>query len=303
MVAAGTFPLIWVGGLVTTYEAGMAVPDWPNTYGYNLFLYPWESWIKVWDIFLEHSHRLIGATVGMFTIALAVALWWKDGRRWMRWLGVVALAGVSFQGTLGGLRVIDNARVLANVHGCTAPLFFGLAVALVVFTSRRWMGDAAPLPASRAGSLRLWTLAAVLAVYFQIVLGAQLRHLEPWPSLFPLWLWLHLLMLAVLATMAVRLVLLARRIGQVPVLTRWAWTFAGVFALQLTLGVATWVMNYGWPKWFQEYIWPLAYTVQSESFWQAVATTAHVAVGSVLLVSVVVLALWSRRLVQPERLS
>ena len=61
-----TFPLIWVGGLVTTYDAGMAVPDWPNTYGYNLFLYPWQTWLSgPWDLFIEHGHRLLGALVGM----------------------------------------------------------------------------------------------------------------------------------------------------------------------------------------------------------------------------------------------
>ena len=61
--------LIWVGGLVTTYEAGMAVPDWPSTYGYNLFLYPWQTWLPgPWDLFIEHGHRLLGATVGLLTI-------------------------------------------------------------------------------------------------------------------------------------------------------------------------------------------------------------------------------------------
>jgi cytochrome c oxidase assembly protein subunit 15 len=70
-LACATFPLLWVGGLVTTTDSGMAVPDWPNTYGYNLFLYPWKSWITgPWALFLEHSHRLIGATVGMITISL-----------------------------------------------------------------------------------------------------------------------------------------------------------------------------------------------------------------------------------------
>ena len=64
-LSCATFPLLWVGGLVTTTDSGMAVPDWPNTYGYNLFLYPWETWITgPWALFLEHSHRLIGATVG-----------------------------------------------------------------------------------------------------------------------------------------------------------------------------------------------------------------------------------------------
>src|SRR5690554_3486515 len=75
------FPLIWVGGLVTTYGAGMAVPDWPTTYGYNLFLYPWQTWVfGPWALFIEHGHRLLGALAGIITIALVVAVWRTDRR-------------------------------------------------------------------------------------------------------------------------------------------------------------------------------------------------------------------------------
>src|SRR4029077_11054524 len=71
LLASATFPLLWVGGLVTSYDAGMAVPDWPTTYGYNLFLYPWQSWVLgPWDLFIEHGHRLFGAAVGLLSIAL-----------------------------------------------------------------------------------------------------------------------------------------------------------------------------------------------------------------------------------------
>ena len=74
-VACATFPLIWVGGLVTTYDAGMAVPDWPSTFGYNLFLYPWTTWFfGPWDLFIEHGHRLLGALVGLLTIGLLVSV-------------------------------------------------------------------------------------------------------------------------------------------------------------------------------------------------------------------------------------
>ena len=109
-----TFPLIWVGGLVTTTDAGMAVPDWPNTYGYNMFLYPWESWLLgPWDLFIEHGHRLLGALVGMVTIALMVVVLKKDARSWMRKLVIVALVAVIAQGILGGVRVRLNDVTLA----------------------------------------------------------------------------------------------------------------------------------------------------------------------------------------------
>src|SRR5436190_9860310 len=104
VLACATFPLLWVGGLVTTTDAGMAVPDWPNTYGYNLFLYPWQTWLAApWDLFVEHGHRLLAASVGMITIGLLVVLMRSERRNWLRILGFVALALVIFKGVLGGI--------------------------------------------------------------------------------------------------------------------------------------------------------------------------------------------------------
>ena len=108
---------------MTTYDAGMAVPDWPNTYGYNLFLYPWQTWVYgPWELFIEHGHRLFGSLVGMMTIGLvAVGLVvpdrarWCAGWPWRRWRRVI------FQGVLGGMRVIDDEVQLAKIHGCVGP--------------------------------------------------------------------------------------------------------------------------------------------------------------------------------------
>ena len=117
--------------MVTTYKAGMAVPDWPTTYGYNLFLYPWKTWIfGPWDLFIEHGHRLFASAVGMLTIVLCVLLWKTAQPRWLRVLGFVALAAVIFQGVLGGLRVVLAERTLAMLHGCTGPAFFAFTAAL-----------------------------------------------------------------------------------------------------------------------------------------------------------------------------
>ena len=105
LLACTTFPLIWVGGLVTTYDAGMAVPDWPGTYGYNLFLYPWQTWLAgPWDLLIEHGHRLLGALAGLLTIAVVGAAYRWDQRRWLRYLAVIALAAIIAQGCLGGAR-------------------------------------------------------------------------------------------------------------------------------------------------------------------------------------------------------
>src|SRR5437870_10964538 len=102
-LACATFPLLFIGGLVTSKGAGLAVPDWPTTFGYNMFLYPWSKMIG--NIFYEHSHRLFASAVGLLTIALAVTFWFAERRPWVRWLGVAELGWVIVQGILGGLRV------------------------------------------------------------------------------------------------------------------------------------------------------------------------------------------------------
>jgi cytochrome c oxidase assembly protein subunit 15 len=102
--AVATLVLIGLGGLVTSHEAGLSVPDWPTTYGYNMFLFPVSKWVG--GIFFEHTHRLMASLVGFLTAILAIWLWIKEPRRWMRWLGIAAFFGVVLQGVLGGLRVV-----------------------------------------------------------------------------------------------------------------------------------------------------------------------------------------------------
>ena len=117
ILACATLPLLFIGGLVTSLGVGLAVPDWPTTFGYNMFLYPWSKMIG--GIFYEHSHRLVASCVGLLTIALTLTLWLKEPRPWLRWLGVAALALVIVQGVLGGLRV-----VLLQSHSGNYPCLF-----------------------------------------------------------------------------------------------------------------------------------------------------------------------------------
>ena len=174
--AGATFLLILAGGVVTTTGAGMAVPDWPTTFGYNMFLYPWAK--MTGGIFYEHSHRLIGSVVGLLTLALAIVLWRVEQRRWVRWLGTAALLAVIVQGVLGGLRVILNTEQLALLHGVLAHAFLGLAASLALFTSRAWRTQPTPLPDMVAARLRSWTLFVTAATYLQIVLGAVVTHTD-----------------------------------------------------------------------------------------------------------------------------
>jgi heme a synthase len=168
LTAAATCVLIVFGGLVTNTGAALAVPDWPTTFGHNMFLFPWSQ--MVGGVFYEHSHRLLGALVGVLTVSLAVALWPRGGR--LRALGVVAVAAVIAQGVVGGLRVVLLTDALAMVHGPLAQAFFALVVAIALVTSA---GMARP-GAAVDGATRSLTLAAALLVYVQIVFGALLTH-------------------------------------------------------------------------------------------------------------------------------
>ncbi len=175
LTAIFTFLLLGLGGLVTSHEAGMSVPDWPNTYGYNMFLFPVAQWVG--GIFYEHSHRLLASLVGLMTTILAVWLWLRDSRRWMHWLGVATFLLVVAQGVLGGLRVTLHMDSLGIFHGTIAQLFFVLTCALALFTSRWWADFAAdksilPVPSG----LRTLGLATTLLILGQLVLGATMRH-------------------------------------------------------------------------------------------------------------------------------
>src|SRR5258705_4375922 len=95
--AVASLLLICSGGMVTSKGVGLAVPDWPTTFGYNMFLFPVSKWIG--GIFFEHTHRLIASAVGFLTIILAIWLWRSEDRQWVRNLGGIAVsAGISASG-------------------------------------------------------------------------------------------------------------------------------------------------------------------------------------------------------------
>lgn len=303
MLACATFALLYVGGTVTTYNAGMAIPDWPTTEG--AWFYPLQEWLSAdWDVFLEHGHRLLAQGVILLAIALAVALWTLDRRKWMRWLAVAAVAGVLIQATIGGLRVLAGELLLAKVHGCTGPLFFALSAVLVTLTSGRWQRSGQPRPNAAARQLFCLALASTLAIYLQIVLGAQLRHVSllDAPGWFPLWVWSKLIAAGLIGiVVAWLLVYVLRRVPSETMIVRRAELLAALFAVQLVLGAGTWVTNYGWPLWFRDYFWPLVYTVVAQGPLQVVTTTAHAAIGALNLVVALSLVLWSRRLLRGAR--
>lgn len=173
LTAVVTFVLICSGGLVTSKGVGMAVPDWPNTFGYNMFLFPVSRWVG--GIFYEHTHRLIASLVGLMTMILVAGLLRYETRKWVTNLGFAAFVAVVIQGLLGGFRVILYRDEIGVFHGMLAQAFFAAIVVLAVatgrsFVERRW-AVYEPNPAPRR-----WAIAAVGLVFLQLGLGATMRH-------------------------------------------------------------------------------------------------------------------------------
>ena len=173
LTALTTLCLICLGGLVTSNEAGMSVPDWPTTYGYNMFFFPISKWIG--GIFYEHTHRLLASAVGFMTIILAAWLWLKEARRWLRWIGALALFMVILQGVLGGLRVTAMMPQLGIFHATLAQLFFILVAAIAVFTSRWWL-EPAPAPNEPLRALLPWFSGLAGLILLQLIIAATMRH-------------------------------------------------------------------------------------------------------------------------------
>lgn len=288
---------------MTTYDAGMAVPDWPTTYGYNMFLYPISTWVSgPWDLFIEHGHRLLGSLAGLVTIALNLAIWRFDDRPWMKTVGVTALLLVVSQGLLGGLRVRMNSTDFARAHGCTGPLFFATCVSICVMTSRFWRQSTTERFVSgldRKSVLSGWMLVAL--AYLQLVLGAHLRHPGvTWsPMQFRGVVVFHVILAIVLLGMIIRISLSAMKLAKP--FSRPAMMLLALIVAQVVLGVATWRAKYGWPtflpigaessadKPFEISMRNLlaGQTVLSESMTQALTVTGHVAVGSLILATAV----------------
>jgi cytochrome c oxidase assembly protein subunit 15 len=282
----------------------MSVPDWPTTYGYNPFLYPLATWFwGPWDIFVEHGHRLLASLIGLMTIVLVMTTWFCERRRWVFWTTLAALLLVIFQGVLGGLRVTLDERTLAQLHGCVGPLFFALAVAIATFTSR-WWSAAIPRRDSRAGGLKRLAIATVAIAYLQLVLGTFVRHVSAGtsPGEFRFYAVFHLIVAAVLtAHVALLGVRVVRHFSDSRLLVRPALALAGLLAVQLCLGAGTWLTHYGPPSWLADnFAWLARYTVEAGSLMQTHVTTAHVAVGSLILGTALALALRSLRLLQAE---
>ena len=281
LTAAATFCLIVVGALVVGNQAGLAVPDWPLSFG---------TWMPpmVGGVFYEHGHRLVAATVGLLTTVLALWLWRSEPRPWVRRLGWIGLTAVILQGVLGGITVLYQLPTAVVVaHACLAQLFFCLALSLAVFTGRSWNLSDTPVPPvedRQAPPFRRLCAATTAALLLQLALGAALRHqaLDVIPHLF--------------GAAAVSILVgwtVVRAMSQIPEqepLQRLALTMGILLVVQLSLGGVSYaarVLHTGSAGLDPAVIW---------------TTTAHVAVGALALGTSWVLTLLSyRRLAAPHR--
>ena len=160
---------------MTSHEAGMSVPDWPTTYGYNMFLFPMHLWQG--NIFYEHTHRLLASFVGLLTLILAVWIWLREPRSWVRWLGACAFLAIVLQGLLGGLRVTLLKDEIGIFHAALAQSFFVLVTLIALFSSAkagRFADSLRMTPISR--NLYWVIICSASLIFIQLILGASMRH-------------------------------------------------------------------------------------------------------------------------------
>jgi heme a synthase len=294
--ACTTVLLIFVGGLVTSTESGLSVPDWPTTYGWNMFSFPYSKWVG--GILYEHGHRLLASFVGFLTVILAVWSWLREPRRWVRRLALAALGTVILQGVLGGLTVIFLLPpAISTAHACLAQTFFCLVISLALFTSPEWKAGLPTVQEHARGTrLPLLCAATTAAVFVQLFLGALMRHtkaglaipdfplafgrlIPPFTSEKVLVHFAHRMGALVVASMIIWTFLRVLRIpSRQRLLYRPAVAMVSLLCVQLTLGALT--------------VW----TAKS-----IVPTTAHVAVGALILGTSFLLTLRAFVMVEKRR--
>jgi heme a synthase len=176
-VVCWTVLLFVAGALVTSEDAALSVPTWPGP-----VMPP-----MVGGVFFEHSHRMIAGVLGVLVLVLAIVVWRKDERSWLRWFGFIALGGVIVQALLGGQVVIRLLHYwLPVIHACFAQIVFAAVLSIAVFTSKWWVTERPRLEDSGTPSIHSLTLLNAALIYLQVILGAGFRHqdISIWPHAF-----------------------------------------------------------------------------------------------------------------------
>ena len=281
-VTGATLLLIVAGALVTSHDAGLAVPDWPLSFGK---VFPEMTG----NVFWEHGHRLIAASVGILIIVLNVLLWRYEKRGWVRRLGFVALGAVIAQGLLGGLTVIFWLPLaISAAHASLAQLLFCTLVSLSVFTSPAWNEPRAKIEEREGTPLRFVCVASAVTILIQLVLGATLRHSATWDKYLPAGLLLTHIAGAFAVTMLLGYTIIAthRRHARETYLTKPARIAATLLVVQLCLGLAAYLTRQASPN-----------APQPRNPMVGI-TVAHVACGALVFAATIVLTLRSFRILK-----
>ncbi|MBL0922520.1 MAG: COX15/CtaA family protein [Phycisphaerales bacterium] len=285
VAAASVLPLIVIGGLVTSYDAGLAVPDWPNSYGANMFLYPLAR--MTGGIYYEHAHRLFGSLVGLTTLVFTVYTLLVDRRAVVKAAALALFVLVVAQGVFGGIRVTNASLALAMVHGVTGQLFFAAMCVMAAACTVRWKSSEPRRQGSIPGSPRRLAATLVCLLVVQLVFGAMLRHLGPVKGA-------HAMMSHIANAVIVLVIAIGagvRGAGAIPgdgLLRRLGkGTMHAAFTQFILGGAALWAVLV-----FKDRETPPAV--------EAAITTAHQALGALLLAMAAMLAAWSRRLILPR---
>jgi cytochrome c oxidase assembly protein subunit 15 len=269
--ASATLVLIVAGALVTSNDAGLSVPDWPTTFG-SFYKIPQ----MVGGVKYEHGHRMFAEFVGLLTIVLAVWTWRVEKRRSLRLLGLAALGTVIVQGILGGITVLFFLPApVSSAHAAVAQTFFCIAVAIAVFTGRRWVEEQPRAEFDqRRPALFTLTLLSIFVLYVQLILGAMFRHhgLSWWPHVVNAGV-----VAIVLSWTAVRAI---SAYPEVDAVRRPAILMLGLMVAQLCLGFLAFITRVMWGRDAAQPELPMV-----------ISTVVHVAVGALLLAATVVLAI------------
>jgi cytochrome c oxidase assembly protein subunit 15 len=270
-VACATLVVITAGALVTSNDAGLSVPDWPTSFGYLIKVPQFVGGIRY-----EWSHRMVAGTLVSLTLAIAIWTFLVERRRWMRWLAIGAFCTVICQAILGGLTVLlFQPPAVSTAHATVAQTFFCIAVAIALFTGRKWVEEQPRVEFdSRHPSLFTLTLLSIFVLYVQLILGGMFRHhgMSWWPHV------LNAIVVAfVLAWTAIRALAVYSRIEAV---RRPAILVLALLITQLCLGFTAFLTRVAWGRDAAQPELPMV-----------VSTVAHVAVGALLLATTVVLAI------------
>lgn len=303
VTALTIFILLITGGLVTGLESGLAVPDWPNSFGHNMLLYPLSE--MKGGIFYEHAHRLFGMLVGTTSLVLLGVVFREEQRGGVRALAILLLVVVCVQGTLGGLRVTGSltsatsgteltpSTLLAIVHGMFGQIVFATACVLACVTSRAWKSATPVMGINGASAVRALPIVLVAGFLVQLFLGASYRHLQTSPTetaaaVHPAWpIWGHIAGAAVMLVLAVGTgAYVSSRAAALKPVRILGKGLVHTVGLQIALGVAALVLI-------------LMRENQAIPASEVIVTTMHQALGALLLAVAAMLAAWSLRLVAP----